>query len=125
MARMAQLLVHAAANDVRVIGMPLGGNRQSEWQIFEQEAANYPHILFVASAGNNARNIDQTPLYPASLSLTNLLVVTSSNDFALPDMALTGEEPLWTIWSLRSDNRLYASMAVRVLPLAAVTPFHV
>lgn len=84
MRRMAELIAHANDNGVQIIGMPLGGNRRDEWDVFESAADSYPHILFIASAGNNGRNIDENPVFPASLSLPNLLVVTSSDDFVQP-----------------------------------------
>lgn len=82
MTRMSDLVEHAAANGVRVIGLPLGGNLSEEWSAFKTAAASQPGILFIASAGNNGRNIDKFPVFPAVLPLQNLLVVTSANDFA-------------------------------------------
>jgi subtilisin family serine protease len=38
-------------------------------------------MLFVVSAGNNGRDIDATPVYPAALGLDNILTVTSSDAF--------------------------------------------
>jgi len=84
MRRMADLIAHSKRHDVRIIGLPLGGNRPEEWAAFEQAASDNPDILFVASAGNNARDIDQLPVYPASLGLHNLLVVSSADDFVRP-----------------------------------------
>jgi len=84
MQRMRDLIEHAALNDVRIIGLPLGGNRQDQWLAFESAAREHPEILFVASAGNNGRDIDQRPVYPAALDLSNLLVVTSADDFGVP-----------------------------------------
>lgn len=84
MSRMADLLAHADAHDVRVIGLPLGSNTADQWRVFESAAEQYPHILFVASAGNNGRDIDSQPVYPASLALPNMLVVTSADDFVRP-----------------------------------------
>ena len=81
MQRMKDLVAHADQHAVRVIGMPLGGNLRDQWTAFEAAAKAHPHILFVASAGNNARNIDEQPVYPASLALDNLIVVTSADDF--------------------------------------------
>lgn len=81
MQRMQDLIAHADEHSVRVIGLPLGGNRRDQWAAFEAAAEAHPHILFVASAGNNGRNIDQQPVYPASLALENMLVVTSADDF--------------------------------------------
>ncbi len=84
MTRMSALVEHAAANDVRIVGIPLGGNRPDQWRAFEAAAKQHPDILFIASAGNNGRNIDQQPVYPAALDLPNLLVVTSADDFVVP-----------------------------------------
>ena len=84
MARMQALIEHAAALDISIVGLPLGGNKSEEWDAFEAAARTHPQILFIASAGNNGRNIDQQPVYPASLQLENLLVVTSADDFARP-----------------------------------------
>lgn len=84
MSRMTQLVEHASVNNVAIVGLPLGGNREDQWLAFAEAARQHPHILFIASAGNNGRNIDQQPVYPASLSLDNLLVVTSADDFVVP-----------------------------------------
>jgi len=77
MQRMKDLIGHAAAAGVRVVNMSLGSNRESQWVAFEYAALMHPEILFVVSAGNNGRNIDLDPVYPASLPLDNMLVVSS------------------------------------------------
>jgi len=84
MSRMRDLIEHAVNNDVSIIGMPLGGNKAEEWQVFKSAAQAHPQVLFIASAGNNGRDIDQQPVYPASIYLDNMLVVTSADDFARP-----------------------------------------
>ena len=84
MTRMQDLIEHAATNQVYIIGIPLGGNDVDEWNSFVMAAKQHPDILFIASAGNNGRNIDQQPVYPASLDIDNLLVVTSADDFIVP-----------------------------------------
>ena len=84
MSRMQALVEHAAENQVHIIGLPLGGNDAEQWTSFTSAAKQHPDILFIASAGNNGRNVDIHPVYPASLDLDNLLVVTSSNDFIVP-----------------------------------------
>ena len=84
MTRMRDLIEHAVQHEVRILGMPLGGNRPAEWQTFAEVAAENPELLFIASAGNNGFDIDRQPIFPASLNLDNLLVVTSSDDFVKP-----------------------------------------
>ncbi len=84
MSRMADLLAHAAAHDVRIIGMPLGSNTYKDWVVFAREAEQHPDMLFIVSAGNNGRDIDNSPVYPASMEMTNMIVVTSADDFVRP-----------------------------------------
>lgn len=81
MSRMKHLITHAHEHGVRIIGIALGSNTAQHWEAFEAAARQYSDILFVASAGNNGRNIDTTPVFPASLDLPNMLVVTSADDF--------------------------------------------
>ncbi|HEY5740127.1 MAG TPA: S8/S53 family peptidase [Gammaproteobacteria bacterium] len=84
MSRMRGLIEHAAEHDVGIVGMPLGSNHAEDWGEFARAARDNPQILFVASAGNNGRDIDEYPVYPASLELDNLVVVTSADDFLRP-----------------------------------------
>ncbi len=78
MARMKQVVGRVAELGARVVAMPLGSNRKVLWDAFKAAAAARPDILFVVSAGNNGRNIDDAPVYPAHFDLPNILVVTSS-----------------------------------------------
>ena len=84
MSRMKALVEHASQNQVTIIGMPLGSNRAHEWHAFEQVARAHPDILFIVSAGNNGRDIDDEPVYPAAFDLENMIVVTSADDFVRP-----------------------------------------
>ena len=84
MSRMQALVEHAANNQVTIIGMPLGSNRLEDWGSFERAARAHPEMLFIVSAGNDGRDIDERPVYPAALDLDNLVVVTSADDFVQP-----------------------------------------
>jgi hypothetical protein len=84
MSRMQALVKHAASNQVAILGLPLGSNRSEDWGSFARAAREHPHMLFIVSAGNDGRDIDDRPVYPASLDLENLLVVTSADDFVSP-----------------------------------------
>ena len=84
MSRMQALVEHAASNQVEILGLPLGSNRSEDWGSFARAARQHPHMLFIVSAGNDGRNIDERPVYPASLDLENMLVVTSADDFVSP-----------------------------------------
>ena len=78
MSRMHQLIAHISRSGARIVNMSLGSNNARDWDAFEGVARRHPELLFIVSAGNNNRDIDIEPVYPASLTLKNMLVVTSS-----------------------------------------------
>lgn len=78
MERMGDLVRDAAGKGIVIVNLSLGSNRAEEWGAFAAAATANPQMLFVVSAGNDGRDIDDTPVYPASLELDNILVVTSS-----------------------------------------------
>lgn len=81
MCRFADLIAHMAGLGVRIANMSMGSSDRDDWRCFERAAARNPQILFVVSAGNDGRDIDLQPVYPASLSLENMIVVSSSDSF--------------------------------------------
>ncbi len=81
MCRFSTLLEHIAKTPVRVVNLSMGSDDYEDWQCFETAARNLPDLLFVVSAGNNGRDIDVDPVYPASLALQNMIVVSSADAF--------------------------------------------
>ncbi|MFN0264931.1 S8 family serine peptidase [Tepidamorphus sp. 3E244] len=81
MTRMADVVKRAVTSGARIVMMPMGSNDPGLWQAFADAARNAPDTLFIVSAGNDGRDIDVDPLYPAVLDLPNMLVVTSADDF--------------------------------------------
>lgn len=77
----ARIVEQVAHGPARIVSMSLGGYKREDWESFRATASAYPEILFVVSAGNDGRDIDAEPVYPASFDLPNLLVVTSSDAF--------------------------------------------
>lgn len=80
MRRMAALVEDAAAKGVVIVNLSLGSASAEEWAAFAEAARRHPEMLFVASAGNDGRDIDAQPVFPAALRLENLLTATSAND---------------------------------------------
>jgi len=79
MARMAGMVEAAAKAGARIVAMPMGSSKSDDWTAFATAAAAHPEVLFVISAGNNGRNIEERALYPAVLPLDNFLVVTAAD----------------------------------------------
>ncbi|MET1414837.1 S8 family serine peptidase [Roseibium sp. HPY-6] len=80
MSRMGELVERALASDVKILAMPLGSRNASDWESFEA-AMKGQEILAIVSAGNDGRDIDTEPVYPAALDLDNILTVTSADAF--------------------------------------------
>lgn len=78
MNRLADLVEHVASNGARIVNLSLTSFRREEWAAFEEAAARHPDILFVVAAGNDDRDIDRRPVYPAALGLDNLIAVTAA-----------------------------------------------
>ncbi|NBP94495.1 MAG: hypothetical protein EBU28_03730 [Gammaproteobacteria bacterium] len=131
MERMSTLIVKAAASGARIINMSLGSSDELEWAAFEEAALKHPELLFVVSAGNDGRDIDQDPVFPAALPLDNMIVVTSVADDGFPaqgsnwgresvDLLVPGENIATVDFSGRPADVSGSSYAVaRVTALAA------
>ncbi len=79
MAKMAEAVSWLAAQDVKIVNLAMGSNRENDWTAFQAAAARHPEMLFLISAGNNGRNIDREPVFPAALDLGNAIVITSAD----------------------------------------------
>ena len=80
MSRMGELVARAVQTGVRILAMPLGSRKPEDWRAFER-ALRGRDILAIVSAGNDGRDIDREPVYPAALELENIVTVTSADAF--------------------------------------------
>jgi len=81
MDRMGELVEAAAEAGARVLLLPMGSDDPEDWRAFLAAAERHPEILFVLSAGNDGRDLDEAPVWPAAAGLENALVVTSADGF--------------------------------------------
>lgn len=80
----AEAFIYAAKNGARIINCSFGKNSNPGKRLIPDTlkyiAENYG-VLVISAAGNDSRDIDQTPTYPASFDNDNLLVVASTGSF--------------------------------------------
>lgn len=81
MARMGEVVEHAAKAGAAIVAMPLGSRRPSDWTAFANAMRKHSEILAIVSAGNDGEDIDRSPIWPAVLKLDNIITVTSSDGF--------------------------------------------
>jgi subtilisin family serine protease len=98
MRRMAALVEDAAAKGVVIVNLSLGSTSADEWAAFAAAARKHSQMLFIASAGNDGRDIDAQPVFPAALRLENLLTATSATE--------TGELAPGSNWGAESVDLL-------------------
>jgi subtilisin family serine protease len=75
----AEGIRYAAANGARVINCSVGGDEPDRRLNEAVKAAADANALVVASAGNDGRDIDSRPNYPAAIPASNLLAVASTD----------------------------------------------
>src|SRR3954447_25301654 len=131
----AEGIRYAAANGARVINLSLAGNVNDPRVADAVQAAAAANALVVASAGNDGRDIDRRPSYPASLPEPNLLAVASTDpndgrgisDFSnfgrlAVQVAAPGAQILSSAndggWKLMSGTSMAAPMVAGVAALA-------
>ena len=80
MSRMGDAVEQAANSGVRILAVPLGSRNREDWDTFALALEKHD-ILAVVSAGNDGRDIDHDPIFPAALPSEKILVVTSADNF--------------------------------------------
>ena len=132
----AEGIRYAAANGARVINCSLGGDQGDPRLDAAVQAAGAANALVVASAGNDGRDIDTRPSYPAAIAAPNLLAVASTDpetgrgisEFSnfgrlAVQVAAPGADILSAShdgqWELRSGTSMAAPMVTGVAALAA------
>jgi hypothetical protein len=80
MSRMASLVEAAAKAGARIATVAMGSNDPAEWQAYREALRRHPEMLFIVSAGNDGRDLDRDPVYPAALELSNQLTVSSAEE---------------------------------------------
>jgi hypothetical protein len=73
----ARAAAFVARTPARIVVVPMWSANATDWEPFRQAAEHFKDILFIAAAGDEGRQIDANPPFPAALRLANVLVVTA------------------------------------------------
>jgi hypothetical protein len=103
---------YAISKKVKVMSNSWGGGQGSQALVQAITKAEQAGIMFIAAAGNESRNADQQPSYPAAYTNNNIISVaaTDSND-GLANFSNYGARsvdlgaPGVAIWSTQPGNR--------------------
>jgi hypothetical protein len=81
-ASLARAVAFIAQTPARVVAVPMWSLRKEDWQQFRQAAERLAQLLFIVAAGDDGKDLDKDPVYPAAFALPNVLVVTAASTVA-------------------------------------------
>jgi|RhiMetdeSRZDD1v2_1073273.scaffolds.fasta_scaffold311088_2 hypothetical protein len=79
---LARAVAFIARTPARIVAVPMWGPHKEDWQPFRQAVEHLPRLLFLVAAGDDGKDLDKAPVYPAAFALPNVLVVTAASTVA-------------------------------------------
>jgi hypothetical protein len=73
----ARAVAFLAQTPARIVVVPMWGAEKAEWEPFRQAASHFRDLLFIVAAGDEGKDIDEQPAWPAAFGVPNVLVVTA------------------------------------------------
>ena len=75
LAKAASFVAHTPA---RIVVVPMWTSNADEWATFGMAIKAFPDLLFIVAAGDEGRDIDHEPVWPAAFGHGNVLVVSAA-----------------------------------------------
>jgi hypothetical protein len=75
-ASLALAVSFLAETPARIVAVPMWSALRAEWEPFQRAATRYSDLLFVVAAGDEGKDLDADPVWPAAFGLGNVLVVS-------------------------------------------------
>ena len=76
-ASLARAVAFIAATPARIAVVPMWSSAKAAWEPFRQAVLQHGDLLLIAAAGDEGKDIDREPVWPAAFQLANVLVVTA------------------------------------------------
>jgi hypothetical protein len=74
---LARAASFVAQTPARIVVVPMWTGSADQWATFGTAIKAFPDLLFIVAAGDEGRDIDEEPNWPAAFGLANVLVVTA------------------------------------------------
>ena len=81
---LAVAVAFLAATPARIVAVPMWSAAEPEWQPFRRAASRASGLLFIVAAGEEGRDLDRDPVWPAGYGLSNALVVARAPAAGVP-----------------------------------------
>ncbi len=75
-ASLALAVAFLGETPARIVAVPMWSATQAEWEPFHRAAQRFSDLLFLVAAGDEDKNLDVDPVWPAAFALGNVLVVS-------------------------------------------------
>ena len=107
-----------AQTPARIVVVPMWTANADEWATFGMAIKAFPDLLFIVAAGDEGRDIDREPVWPAAFGHGNLLVVSAAPAEGAAQAAArpnTGPKTVAAIVDGAENSRMAAVLAADAL----------
>jgi hypothetical protein len=114
---LAKAASFVAQTPARIVVVPMWTANADEWATFGMAIKAYPDLLFVVAAGDEGRDIDREPVWPAAFGHGNVLVVSAAPGEGATQAARpnTGAKTVAAIVEGADNSRMAAVLAADAL----------
>ena len=114
---LAQAVAFVAHTPARIVVVPMWTAKADEWAALGMAMRGFVDLLFIVAAGDDGRDIDREPVWPAAFGHGNVLVVSAPvSDSAAPaTRANTGGKTVSAVVEGTENSRMAAVAAADAL----------
>jgi hypothetical protein len=114
---LARAASFVAQTPARIVVVPMWTASADQWATFGMAIKTFPDLLFIVAAGDEGRDIDSQPVWPAAFGHGNLLVVSAAPAEGVAQAARpnTGAKTVAAIMDGAENSRMAAVLAADAL----------
>jgi hypothetical protein len=114
---LAKAVAFVAYTPARIVVVPMWTTKADEWAALGMAMRGFANLLFIVAAGDEGRDIDREPVWPAAFGHGNVLVVSApvTAEAALATSPNVGPNTVSAIVEGAEDSRMAAVLAADAL----------